>query len=86
MDACMAGCVPLTTPVDALPEVYGGVTHMISGPPASKKKEWVDAIVGVMQGRALTGLGTSARAYASTHTRQKMAHEWETLIEERRKK
>lgn len=84
MDACAAGCVPIISNVDALPDVYTGAVKIVYGRPSEKKKEWGDAIV-----RALTDVDRSnaqaynARAFSINFTRQKIARHWESFIRER---
>jgi glycosyltransferase involved in cell wall biosynthesis len=86
LDACAAGCVPIVSAVDALPEIYGGVAHMIPAPPEEHASEWVDSIVrGLTDDHYAAVIGGAARALASRHTRQVMAADWERLIERARK-
>jgi glycosyltransferase involved in cell wall biosynthesis len=84
LDSCAAGCVPIIAGVDALPEVYGGSAHIISGNPGENKRAWIDAIC-----LALTDSGfaaevrADAKARARELSRPKVAAQWEKLIRER---
>lgn len=81
MDACAAGCVPIISQVDALPEVYGGAAYVIPGRPAEHRREWIDTIVAAMTDDGFADqLRLPARAFTLGFTRQKIAAQYEQLI------
>jgi glycosyltransferase involved in cell wall biosynthesis len=79
LDACAAGCAPVISGVDALPEIYKDVAHIIDGTPnADNYGMWVDAIVkGLQDG---TGSDQRARLHAEKHSRQAVAKQWEDFL------
>lgn len=84
LDACAAGCVPIVAAVDALPEVYGGAVHLISGNPGENKKKWVDAVCLALTDEGFASeVRADARIRARELSRVKVAAQWEKLIRER---
>jgi len=82
LDACAAGCIPIITDIDALPEIYRGAVHFVSGPPLDNKDKWVDAIVGALINKDFAdGVRFTAKAFASGFSRQKIALRWEKLLQ-----
>lgn len=84
MDACAAGCLPIISDADALPDVYTGAARIIHGKPSDKKKEWTEAILkALLYPAEANALRYNARAFATNFTRQKIAKLWESFIRER---
>jgi glycosyltransferase involved in cell wall biosynthesis len=84
MDACAAGCVPIVSGVDALPEIYSGAVFMIKGKPEDSRDKWIKAIVaGLKNDDFANTVRGGARAFSTGYTRQKMGAMWEKLISER---
>ncbi len=81
MDACVAGCVPILSDADALPEIYGEVAEFVRGKPGLRKQAWVDAIVRALTDDAYaTQMGKRARTYALTYSRQNVCDLWERYL------
>lgn len=86
MDACAAGCFPISSDADALPDVYTGAIKFVRGKPEERYREWTDAIIQAMTNTEYANeVRSTARTFAMQHTRQKIAMMWETLIRERKK-
>lgn len=87
LDACAAGCAPIIAGVDALPEIYGGVAHVIYKNPGERRSEWIKAIVLALTDEGFASeLRVAARTRARDFSRPKVAARWEKLIRERMKK
>ena len=81
MDACAAGCVPIISGVDALPEIYWNGPHVIFGRPEEKAEQWIDTITLALTDQDFAAeVRLSAKMLAREHTRQKIARRWERLI------
>jgi len=84
LEGCAAGCVPIVSAIDALPEVYGGAAVMIPPTPSEHRADWIDNIC-----RALTneswaaGVAERARTFARAFSRQEIGRMWEELIRDR---
>lgn len=84
LEGCAAGCVPLVSAIDALPEVYGGAAVMIPPTPSEHRAAWIENIC-----RALTneswaaGVAERARTFARAFSRQEIGRMWEELIRDR---
>jgi glycosyltransferase involved in cell wall biosynthesis len=84
LEACAAGCVPIIAGVDALPEIYWGAAHVISGNPGAQGKKWVDAIcLALTDGGFAAEIRQGAQARAREFSRAKVAARWEDLIKEK---
>lgn len=85
LDACLAGCMPVVSGVDAFPELWRGATTMLDGGPSlpGAKEEWTRTIVGVLTANEKTkeGLRAKARQRASELHRQVVAKRWKGVIE-----
>lgn len=87
LDACAAGCVPIIAGVDALPEVYWGAAHVISGNPGERSKAWVDTICLALTDEGFAAeVRAGARARAREFSRAKVAAQWENLFSRRAKR
>lgn len=84
MDACAAGCFPIISDADALPDVYTGAVKFVRGKPSEKKKEWTEAIINALTFTTQSDARRyAAKAFSSNFTRQKIAKLWESYIRER---
>lgn len=83
LDSCAAGCVPIIAGVDALPEIYWGAAHIISGNPGDRQKAWVDAVCLALTDEGFAAeIRADARARARDMSRAKVAARWEALIKD----
>jgi glycosyltransferase involved in cell wall biosynthesis len=82
LDACAAGCVPIISGVDALPEIYDNAAVVLPVPSDDEKKQlWIDTIVQALtDDRWATEVAIGARIHALSMTRGKVAKDWEALI------
>lgn len=81
LEACAAGCVPIISDADALPEIYGSAAVVVAGRPGEKKAEWVYEVE-----RAMLNVGHAAevssrvRSFARSFSRQAVAASLEREI------
>lgn len=80
LDAAAAGCVPIISAADALPEVHGGASIGIPGPPQEQRAAWTETICAVLTEGAPPGAAERMRDHAEAHSREKIADRWEGLI------
>lgn len=81
LDACAAGCVPITSDADAIAEIFGGEAIIIKGKPKDKKAEWIERIVqGLTDAPWAAAVGKKAAAYAANFERTKVVALWEALL------
>jgi glycosyltransferase involved in cell wall biosynthesis len=84
LDACAAGCVPVISGVDALPEVYANAAVIISGSPNGQYDQWVEMIVKNMWETGICDTNKArALSHASAHGRQQIAAHWEQMLIDR---
>jgi glycosyltransferase involved in cell wall biosynthesis len=79
MDACAAGCLPIISNCDALPNIYGGVATQIDGKPSERRGAWISAIVKAMtedRGEERE----KCRVFARHFTRERVVPFWERLL------
>lgn len=85
LDACLAGCMPVISGIDAFPELWQGATTMIEGSPSlpGMRETWIRTIVGVLTAddSVKESLRARARARAAELHRQVVAKEWKRVIE-----
>lgn len=80
LEACAAGCVPVLSPVDCLPDVYGGVARFVEpGRAVYDADAWLAAIDEVTDQRAERA--AAARAFAAQRTWTTFADQWEGLLQ-----
>lgn len=87
MDACAAGCVPVISDADALPEIYGEAAHIVKGTPSQRKQEWVETLCRVFADDEFARtVSTRARAFSSNFGRKEIAGRLVDLVRETREK
>lgn len=88
LDAASAGCLPLISNADALPEVHGAAAGVISGRPGDARRVWIDRIVWAMTayqtGPERAKVEAAMQAHAQAHAREVVTAQWERLIGEAR--
>lgn len=86
LDACLAGCMPIVSSVDAFHELWRGATTMLDGSPSlpGAKEEWIRTIASVLTADEKTkeGLRGRARRRASELHRQVVAKQWRKVIKD----
>ena len=82
LDAAAAGCVPIISTADALPEVHGDASIGIVGNPAETRDAWVRAVVAVMDGAIDETAHARMKRHAQKHSRHAIADQWVQLISE----
>ena len=86
LDACISGCMPVVSGVDAFPELWRGATTMLDGSPGlpGMKEEWTRKIVEVLTASESTKeqLRNRARARGNDLARQVVAKRWKGVIED----
>ncbi len=86
MDACAAGCAPVISDADALPEIYGEAAHIIKGKPSERMDQWVTDLCRIFEDEAFSEeLSSRARAFVPNFSRKIVAGRFLKLIEEKRK-
>lgn len=81
LEACAAGCVPIVSRADALPEVHAGGVIAIGGNPAQSQDAWLEVMTRLLSDQTfLAAHRMAAIVHARQFARQKVAKMWETLI------
>lgn len=82
LDACSAGCVPITSGVDAFPELWSKGAVVIPGHPSpANRTEWIREIVRALSDdNYAADMSLSASKHAKNFSRHQVAAQWEELI------
>lgn len=80
LDAAAAGCVPIISAADALPEVHGSAVIGIPGAPQDRRDDWIESIVNVLNGHVAGLAKARMREHAENHSRHIVADQWEKLL------
>jgi glycosyltransferase involved in cell wall biosynthesis len=79
LDAAAAGCIPIISNADALPEVHGDAAVGLN---TLERDDWVRAVVSVMTGNVSADAQERMRKHAKAHSRQAIADKWERILSE----
>ena len=81
MESCAARACPITTAVDALPNVYGGAIPMIDPPVRERMNDFSDLVIrALLDPEYRENVNKKVRALAETHTWDKIVDNLETII------
>jgi glycosyltransferase involved in cell wall biosynthesis len=79
LDAAAAGCIPIISNADALPEVHGDAAVGLN---TLERDDWVKAVVSVMTGNVSADAQERMQRHAKAHSRQAIADKWERILSE----
>ena len=82
MDACAAGCMPIISDADALPEIYGSIATIIPGKPSARRNIWIQTISETLSTpeEKLNDEREEIIAYAAAYERQNVTNVWEQYL------
>jgi len=84
MEACASGTLPITTSVDSLGGIYGGVMPMVDAPISNKLDEFSDLVIrGLTDEKWRRQVVKKTTAFANKFKWNKIAEELESILERR---
>lgn len=81
LDACAAGCIPVLSAADALPEIYSGIATIIPGNPSVEEHQWLATVIALLKrASSLADWRVRCQGFSRAFYRQTVSESWDGLL------